>query len=117
MPVIDPRDEIARLNAELAAANQRLSAWETALDSWMVTNWIGVYERERGVSETLSLCLEKALDKERDTLKAELAAANEKLASSQERERVLREAVEFAIEHGDFFSDGIERLMKALGEL
>lgn len=60
-------------DSEIEALRAKLAEFETALDSWMVVNWIGVYEKERGISDTVALCLERALDVERDELKAKLA--------------------------------------------
>ena len=57
-------------------ALDRIAEFETALDSGMVVNWMGVYEKERGIRDTVALCLERALDVERDELKAKVAAIN-----------------------------------------
>lgn len=55
----------------IAKLRSRLAAFESAFDQWMVINWIGVYDRERGVDETVKACLEKALDVERDELRVD----------------------------------------------
>lgn len=72
------------LEAELAALREQLAAWEKAADSYMVCNWIGVYEKERGPQETFNLCVEKALDVERNELRKQLSTANAKLARVRE---------------------------------
>ncbi len=79
--------QIADLTARLAEAEKRIAAFESALDSWMVINWAGVYDSEKGVRETVSLCLEKALDVERDTLRAEVARHRKQLNRKLRNER------------------------------
>jgi len=76
----------------IADLTARLAEFETALESWMVVNWIGVYDKERGIRDTVALCIERALDVERNELRARLAEAE------RERDAALDKALKYDID-------------------
>lgn len=81
----DALQEIERLRAQLAEA----LAWRTALDELHVTNWVGVIE---GLTpqDAVRLLLERALDQDRDVLRAQLAA------TERERDLLAKDAGRYA---------------------
>lgn len=67
------RAQVAALTAERDALRERVQAWEEAIDGFMVSNWIGVYDRALGPREALNRAIEHALDQERVALRDQLA--------------------------------------------
>lgn len=90
---------VSKLERDHDVFRARLAAWEQAADDFMVVNWIGVYDREDEPEQTFQRCIEHALDQERDTLRAERAAAQrayESMLSAHATPEIFK-AVQWAV--------------------
>jgi hypothetical protein len=76
------RDRGVALMQDVESLRARLSAWERAVDEWLVTNWIGVYESSESPHEAIKRAIQGAVDQDRDRLRAEVASLRAQLTAA-----------------------------------